>query len=214
MKTKSKALLLALCAVLLVAASVLGTMAYLTSQDKVTNTFTVGSVSITLDEAKVNADGTYVTGKDNRTDENDYHLLPGHEYIKDPVVHVDANSEECYLFVTINNAIAEIEATGDTTVAAQMGANGWKIVDSDAGLYVYVGKAEDASAPLAVSAKNNIPVFEKIVIAGSVDNTTLATYEEATITVTAYAVQKDGFEGKTAAEIWSTAFGTPALPQN
>ena len=31
MKTKSKALLLTLCAVLLVAASVLGTMAYLTS---------------------------------------------------------------------------------------------------------------------------------------------------------------------------------------
>lgn len=42
MKTKSKALLLTLCAVLLVAASVLGTMAYLTSTDTVTNTFTIG----------------------------------------------------------------------------------------------------------------------------------------------------------------------------
>ena len=41
MKTRSKALLLTLCAVLLVAASVLGTMAYLTSTDEVTNTFTV-----------------------------------------------------------------------------------------------------------------------------------------------------------------------------
>lgn len=44
MKTRSKALLLTLCAVLLVAASVLGTMAYLTSTDEVTNTFTVGQV--------------------------------------------------------------------------------------------------------------------------------------------------------------------------
>ena len=95
MKTKSKALLLALCAVLLVAASVLGTMSYLTSQDEVTNTFTVGSVSITLDEAKVNTDGTYVTDKDNRTDTNDYHLLPGHSYIKDPTIHVAQNSEDC-----------------------------------------------------------------------------------------------------------------------
>ena len=51
MKTKSKALLLTLCAVLLVAASVMGTMAYLTSTDKVENTFTVGNVKITLDEA-------------------------------------------------------------------------------------------------------------------------------------------------------------------
>lgn len=58
MKTKSKALLLTLCAVLLVAASVMGTMAYLTSTDKVENTFTVGNVKITLDEAKVNTDGT------------------------------------------------------------------------------------------------------------------------------------------------------------
>ena len=58
MKTKSKALLMTLCAVLLVAASVLGTMAYLTSTDEVENTFTVGNVKIALDEAKVNADGT------------------------------------------------------------------------------------------------------------------------------------------------------------
>lgn len=58
MKTKSKALLLTLCAVLLIAASVLGTMAYLTSTDTVTNTFTVGKVEIKHDEAKVTTDGT------------------------------------------------------------------------------------------------------------------------------------------------------------
>ena len=52
MKTKSKALLLTLCAVLLVTASVLGTMAYLTSQDQVVNTFTVGSVAIKLEDRK------------------------------------------------------------------------------------------------------------------------------------------------------------------
>lgn len=42
MKTRNKALLLTFGAVLLVAASVLGTLAYLTSTDKVVNTFTVG----------------------------------------------------------------------------------------------------------------------------------------------------------------------------
>ena len=42
MKTKRKALLLSLCAVLLVAVSVMGTIAYLTSTDNVANTFTVG----------------------------------------------------------------------------------------------------------------------------------------------------------------------------
>lgn len=52
-KTKTKVLLMSLCAVLLVAASVLGTMAYLTDSKDVKNTFTVGNVSITMDETDV-----------------------------------------------------------------------------------------------------------------------------------------------------------------
>ena len=62
MKTKSKALLLTLCAVLLVAASVLGTMAYLTSTDTVTNTFTVGNVKIDLIESQFHREGNDNSG--------------------------------------------------------------------------------------------------------------------------------------------------------
>lgn len=100
MKTKSKALLLTLCAVLLVAASVLGTMAYLTSTDTVTNTFTVGKVEITLDETDVtNPNGPRVKA-------NSYKLMPGTTYTKDPTVTVKAGSEESYvrMKVTFNNA--------------------------------------------------------------------------------------------------------------
>ena len=105
MKTKSKALLLTLCAVLLVAASVMGTMAYLTSTDKVENTFTVGNVTITLDEAKVNTDGTPAAPAE-RVKANEYKLLPGHTYTKDPTVTVKAVSESSYvrMKVTFNNA--------------------------------------------------------------------------------------------------------------
>lgn len=105
MKTKSKALLLTLCAVLLVAASVLGTMAYLTSTDTVTNTFTVGKVEIKLDEAKVTADGIPVEGA-ARVTENSYKLMPGNTYTKDPTVTVKAGSEASYvrMKVTFNNA--------------------------------------------------------------------------------------------------------------
>ena len=105
MKTKSKALLLTLCAVLLIAASVLGTMAYLTSTDKVKNTFTVGKVEIKLDEAKVTADGIPVEGAD-RVTANSYKLMPGTTYTKDPTVTVKAGSEESYvrMKVTFNNA--------------------------------------------------------------------------------------------------------------
>lgn len=105
MKTKSKALLLTLCAVLLIAASVLGTMAYLTSTDTVTNTFTVGKVEIKLDEAKVTADGIPVEGA-ARVTENSYKLMPGNTYTKDPTVTVKAGSEASYvrMKVTFNNA--------------------------------------------------------------------------------------------------------------
>jgi len=100
MKTKSKALLLTLCAVLLVAASVLGTMAYLTSTDTVTNTFTVGKVEIKLDETDV----TDPNGP--RVKANSYKLMPGTTYTKDPTVTVLKGSEESYvrMKVTFNNA--------------------------------------------------------------------------------------------------------------
>ena len=105
MKTRSKALLLTLCAVLLVAASVLGTMAYLTSTDSVENTFTVGSVKIRLDEAKVDENGTPVEGA-ARVKSNEYKLMPGHTYTKDPTVTVEKGSESSYvrMKVTFNNA--------------------------------------------------------------------------------------------------------------
>lgn len=105
MKTKSKALLLTLCAVLLIAASVLGTMAYLTSSAEVKNTFTIGKVEIKLDETDVtNPTGPRVTA-------NSYKLMPGTTYTKDPTVTVKAGSEESYvrMKVTFNNAAALME---------------------------------------------------------------------------------------------------------
>lgn len=197
MKKTSKALLLSLCAVLLVTASVLGTMAYLTSQDQVVNTFTVGNVAITLDEKDVD---NSTPGENDRDKANAYKLMPGHNYEKDPIVHVDANSEDCYLFVKVVNEIANIEA--EKTVAQQMTEKGWVAVDAANGIYVYT---TDKTNPAVVTKGSNITVFEKFTIAGNVDNTTLATYADKTITVNAYAIQADGFAGKTASEIWAAA---------
>lgn len=121
MKTKSKALLLTLCAVLLVAASVMGTMAYLTSTDKVENTFTVGNVKITLDEAKVNTDGTLATPAE-RVKANEYKLLPSHTYTKDPTVTVIKGSESSYvrMKVTFNNAAQIIAMCTDPDFADEI----------------------------------------------------------------------------------------------
>ena len=198
MKTKSKALLLTLCAVLLVTASMLGTMAYLTSTASVENTFTVGSVAITLDETDVDNS----TADASRDQANSYKLMPGHTYTKDPIVHVDSTSEECYLFVKVANEITAIE--GGTTVADQMTEKGWVPVNSAPGVYVYTQNNQN-NTPAVVAGGSDVTVFDNFTISGTVDNATLATYNNKTITVTAYAIQADGFEGKTASQIWNAA---------
>lgn len=196
MKKKTKALMLVLCAVLLVTASVLGTMAYLTSTDKVVNTFTVGKVAITLDEAKVDPDGKPVADA-ARVKENAYHLLPGHGYTKDPTVHVQANSEDSFIFVKVENGIANYEA--GTTIAAQIAANGWTALDGVENVYY---KTYTKSAEIT-----NLPVFGHFTIADHANDTDGWNNfsAETKVTVTAYAVQQDGFASAAAA--WGETFG-------
>lgn len=199
---KSKAILMVVCAMLLVAASVMGTLAYLTSTAAVTNTFSVGNVAITMDET----DTDNSTPDKDRDTANRYKLMPGHEYTKDPTIHVDSTSENCYLFVNVVNGIEAIEEKGTTanpattTVAAQMTANGWEAVEGQTGVFVYTNKTGN---PDAVAGGANKEVFGKFVIDDGVDNTTLAGYNNKTIVVTAYAIQADGFESMTAADIWA-----------
>ena len=200
MKTKTKALALALCAVLLVVSTVFVTMAYLTSQDSVTNTFTVGQVNITLDEAKVDEYGNPVDegGKHvelasaPRQTGNEYKLIPGHTYTKDPTVNVDSSSEDCYLFVKIENGLGT-----DGTIAG-LETNGWALVDQPTNIYVYKGTGTDGK--LAVSKNAKIKVFDTFTF-GEKANPETHTNNE--IIVTAYAIQADGLSEKTPAEIWA-----------
>lgn len=203
MKTRSKALLLTLCAVLLVAASVLGTMAYLTSTDSVENTFTVGSVGLTLDEAKVYQDGTEIPDAD-RVKQNSYKLMPGHEYVKDPTVHVDISSEDSWIFVKVENGIAKFEAAtsaeegGYKTIADQIKENDWTALAGVDNVYY---KAYDKD-----TVANDLLVFSKFKIADEADDVEgWGEFTDTKVTVTAYAVQKDGFA--TAAAAWNATFG-------
>lgn len=209
MKTKSKALLLTLCAVLLVAASVLGTMAYLTSTDEVKNTFTVGQVKIKLDEAKANTDGSLVAGAE-RVKANSYKLLPGHTYNKDPMVTVLNGSEASYVKMTVTFSKASaLDAIFDPTGADLTSIfNGY-----DSANWIYKGNTKDAAADTrtyefwykeAVSAPTADvaldALFDSITVPGTITNAQLASIKGMTITVNAYAIQADGFAN--ADEAW------------
>ena len=210
MKKAKKIVALLLCAVLLIGASVAGTLAFLTSKATVTNSFTVGKVVLGedgkagLDEAKVDEYGV-ADSSAARVTENTYKLIPGHTYTKDPTVHVGANSEACWLFVKIDNGIADIEAattTGEgayTKIAEQVVANGWTLVDSETNIY-YKEAAKTGNTGA------DYVVFGNFRLATSAD---VSNYASAKITVTAYAIQKDGL---TVTEAWTAL--EEAYPEN
>lgn len=208
MKTRNKALLLTLCAVLLVTASVLGTMAFLTSNDEVVNTFSVGSVAIKLDEAKANTDGSLVEGAD-RVKANNYKLLPGHTYNKDPMVTVIKGSEPSYVKMTVTFSNAkELDA-----IFAPDGANLTSIFNGyDETNWIAKGSSKDATAntrtyefwykEMVGAPDDDVALdalFDSITVPGTITNEQLATIEGMTITVNAYAIQADGFANAEAA---------------
>lgn len=188
MKTRTKALLLTLCAALLVCATVLATMAFLTDTAEVKNTFTVGNVAITLDEAVVDEDGQ---ATETRTETgNSYKLIPGKTYDKDPRVTVVADSEDCWLFVKLENGLSAIIAD-EAAIETQMTDIGWTLIDSTNNIYAYKDK---------VAAETTINVFNSFTLTDDAD---VENYETAEIVVTAYAVQADGFTS--AADAWAAA---------
>ena len=214
MKSKKKVFVTVLCAVLLVAASVLGTMAYLTSQDTVTNTFTVGNVQIKLDEAKANPDGSLVANAD-RVKANSYKLLPGHTYNKDPMVTVLKGSESSYVKMTVTfTKAAQLDA-----IFAPNGADMTSIFNGyDNSNWIYKGNTENATENTrtyefwykeTVAAPDGDvaldALFDSITVPGTITNAQLATIEGMTITVNGYAIQADGFANAEAA--WA-AYGT------
>lgn len=200
MKTKRKALLLSLSALLLVAVSVMGTIAYLTAtSEEVKNTFTVGSVDLTLDESKVDEYGEKVEGSE-RVLTNKYKLIPGRMYTKDPVVHVTLGSEPSFVFIKLVNELAAIEA--NTTISSQLTANGWTLVEGSSGVYQYSGSVD------AREALVDLKIFETFTVASSVNAETLGSYNTAEINIKAYAIQA---EGLTAAEAYTALF-PPVTP--
>ena len=204
-----------LALVLVIAMSVAGTYAYLTSADKVVNTFTVGDVQIKLDEAKANADGSLVQGA-ARVKANEYKLLPGHTYNKDPMVTVLKGSESSYVKMTVTfSKAAELDA-----IFAPTGANMTSIFNGyDRANWIYKGNTENTGdntrtyefwykAPVAAPDADVAldALFDSITVPGTIKNDQLKTIEDMTITVNAYAIQADGFANAEAAwEAYSKA---------
>lgn len=208
----SKILILSACAVLIVVASVLGTFAYLTSQDSVVNTFTVGKVNITLDEADVNEDGTEIVGAD-RVKENNYHLIPGRTYVKDPTVTVKAKSEDSYvrMLLTLNcadefDAIYNPNKADLTTIFNGYDATNWIYEnvtrDTAKNTITYEFRYKEVVTKSATDTKLDA-LFDSISVPSIFNSEDMKSIADLKITIVGHAIQAIGFADADAA--W-TAF--------
>lgn len=220
MKNWKKTLLCILCVAAVAAGSVMGTLAYLTDEDSAVNTFTVGKVDISLDEEAVTPDGIPTPEEDDRVQGNEYHLLPGQTYTKDPTVTVKAGSEESYvrMLVTINcyDALQEIfggkflpqDFVGDTWDPEVWISTGEVSVSEDGKSATYefryfetvdgyttegVEPGEDGTVEPVEKDEVLPPLFTSFTVPGTFDGEDLKKLAELKITVTGHAIQKPGF---------------------
>ena len=202
MKKAKKILALLLCAILLVGASIAGTVAYLTSQAEVKNSFSVGNVSISMDEAKVNEYGkplkvATVDDEGNPetftetdkvaeayrvADGNTYKLIPGKTYTKDPKITIEKGSEPCWVFIQVTNHIADFEIAADAANAEGADQTKETIIEQltangweayeDVFYYLGTNNATDAGILDARNAAVVIPTFTNFTIATDANSKT------------------------------------------
>lgn len=134
-----------------------GTLAILSQKtDPVVNTFAVGdgitAEDISIDETDVEAEGWNGAISDTVRDaRNNYTVIPGSKLVKDPQVHVTAESADCYVFIQVHNVDEFAAEVGNTNVTfTDFGANGqWVKVpgtgDGYDAVYYYRATDEEAS---------------------------------------------------------------------
>ena len=167
---------------------------------------TVGKVDITVDEAKVDLNGKPIDGAD-RVENNEYHLIPGQRYTKDPTMTVAADSEKAYVRMLLTlNCKSELDA-----IFAPDGIKLDEIFKGyDPACWVfeqetivnntvtYEFRYKETVNPAGTAVKLE-PLFNEFYVPGSLTGEDLATIENLTITVKGHAIQAAGFDTPQAA---------------
>lgn len=188
-KISVKALVIVLAAILVFGTVIGGTVAWIVDRtDPVVNTFTYGDINIDLEETPTPDD-------DDNPDTNEYEMIPGEDLTKDPKVTVNTDSKASWLFVKL-----EKSANFDDFMEYQI-ADGWiQLLDAQGNAvpgvyYREVAEVNDQALVFEVIKDNKVHVKESVTkeMLNALDaQDGAANYP--TLTVTAYAVQRSGFE--------------------
>ena len=216
---KKKIALLMAC-VMAFGVAVGGTLAWLTANTApVVNTFTDSDINITLTET----DATQGTNQLEKS----FQMVPGYTITKDPKVTVKANSEDCWLFVKVEESTSpKLTDYINYTIA-----DGWtKGNGTDIPANVYYRNVTKSNADQSfgvigytdtkgtAETSDDVFVADKVLVKTSVTKADMDAIDDGaaqpTLTFTAYAVQyknsNDGnFEAKDA---WKESAGYVATP--
>jgi len=204
-----KVMSLVLAFVLVVGASVAGTLAWLTAQTAtVTNTFTSAELfsdngSFTLWEHKaVDTDGDGVYTLDNSTEvtSNSYSILPGVNIPKDPTVDVVCLEEHAYLYIKVTSTLPE-------GLTYSIDSENWTALSGYDGVYVYSGSNAENNIVKATNAE--LKTFTATILTGNqivVADNYSGTSDDITLSFDAYMVQATG-NGDSAAAAWANTYG-------
>lgn len=258
MKLGKRSLIMMFSLITALSLSVFGTVAYLTSTARATNTFTVGNVQITLDEtdvdpegnprydldadgtadvsvspdgeitllpdatpgvtvpedATVDEDGNLIVGEGDpippsRDTGNEYHIVPGKEFLKDPTVTVKKGSEESYIRirVEITNAEAIITALGCNaedvfSALCNPDTANWTLnactADTAANTITYEFRYKE---PVS-GAENAVvlpPLFDTFCVPGTVQSDLFPAFGEMQMNIIGEAIQTSSFADADAA---------------
>lgn len=192
-KFSTKAIVLACVLALALCCAVGGTIAWLVDKTAtVENTFTYGDINIELKETNTGLDD------DDDANTNTYKMIPGSELKKDPVVTVAEGSEDCWLFVKLQ------ESDNFRDFMKYEMAAGWTPLNND-GVYYREVKATDTNRAFQVIKDDKVKVdgavTKEMLNALGTDTNPLPT-----LNVTAYAIQMEGFGGENGAlDAWTAA---------
>lgn len=202
---KKKVLLVTLFTIFVLLISTGVTLAYFTDNEDATNVYTIGKVSITLNETDVDELGVPIEGTD-RVYGNEYHLMPGYTYVKDPMITVNAGSNNSYvrMLVTINEIDELNKIFGNEFLPEKM-VNDWDnekwlyegYVDNNDNSYTYEFRYYKTVNGYDGNEKKNKklePLFTSFIVPDYLTGEQLEQIQKLKITIVGQAIQNAGFE--------------------
>ena len=203
MKKKYKYITIIFIGIIISILSMKYTFAFLTDYEKTPNIYTIGKISIALDETDTDELGVPIENS-NRVHNNEYHLLPGYTYKKDPTITIKEGSEDSYIRILVTiNKIEELKKIFGNDFQLESFVNEiddevWKHVNTidnndDSNTYEFryyeLVNAHDNEKKLA-------SLFNSFSIPVSLTGEQLERISNLKITIIGQAIQATGFENE------------------